>query len=132
MFDYPQISWSIDGGGRFFLRTDDKYSLTNVSGWLHILDDSVININFLYHSLTNEWQKKVFDYVHKAHPSVIREEYTISLPPLEVQNEIAKILDKFNALTTSLTNGLPAEIKLRQQQYEYYRDELLSFKLTNV
>ena len=38
------------------------------------------------------------------------------------------ILDKFDALTNSLTEGLPAEIALRKKQYEYYRDKLLSFK----
>lgn len=37
------------------------------------------------------------------------------------------ILDRFDALTTSLTDGLPAEIEARRQQYEYYRDKLLSF-----
>ena len=37
------------------------------------------------------------------------------------------ILDKFDTMTTSLSEGLPREIKLRQQQYEYYRDLLLSF-----
>ncbi len=43
------------------------------------------------------------------------------------QAHIVAILDKFDALTNSITEGLPREIKLRQQQYEYYRDLLLSF-----
>ena len=43
------------------------------------------------------------------------------------QNEITAILDKFDALTNSITEGLPREIELRQKQYEYYRDLLLSF-----
>jgi restriction endonuclease S subunit len=38
------------------------------------------------------------------------------------------ILDKFDALTNSITEGLPREIELRQQQYEYYREKLLNFK----
>ena len=46
---------------------------------------------------------------------------------LTIQAEIVRILDKFNTLTTSLSEGLPHEIKLREQQYEYYRDLLLSF-----
>ncbi len=37
------------------------------------------------------------------------------------------MLDKFDTLTTSLQEGLPREIELRQKQYEYYRDLLLSF-----
>lgn len=46
---------------------------------------------------------------------------------LAEQARIVAILDKFDALTTSLTEGLPCEIELRQKQYEYYRDLLLSF-----
>ncbi len=49
------------------------------------------------------------------------------VPSLEKQNRIVAILDKFDALTNSLTEGLPREIELRQKQYEYYRDLLLSF-----
>ena len=52
----------------------------------------------------------------------------IPLPPLEEQQRIVDILDKFDAYCNDLTQGLPAEIELRKQQYEYYRDKLLSFK----
>ena len=50
------------------------------------------------------------------------------LPPLSVQSRIVEILDKFDALTNSITEGLPLEIKLRRQQYEYYREQLLDFR----
>ena len=52
----------------------------------------------------------------------------IPLPPLEEQAAIVSLLDKFDSLCNSLTEGLPAEIALRKKQYEYYRDKLLSFK----
>jgi type I restriction enzyme S subunit len=52
----------------------------------------------------------------------------IPLPPLAVQQEIVETLDKFDALTTSITQGLPKEIELRQKQYEYYRNQLLNFE----
>ncbi len=52
----------------------------------------------------------------------------IPVPPMEKQKQIADILDRFDALTTDLTQGLPAEIEARRQQYEYYRDKLLTFK----
>ena len=55
----------------------------------------------------------------------------IPIPPLSEQERIVSILDRFEALTTDLTSGLPAEIKARQQQYEYYRDQLLTFKRAN-
>lgn len=44
------------------------------------------------------------------------------------QIRIADVLDKFDKLTSDISEGLPAEIKMRHQQYEYYRDKLLSFK----
>ncbi|WP_154452560.1 restriction endonuclease subunit S [Helicobacter pylori] len=53
---------------------------------------------------------------------------TIPIPPLEIQQEIVKILDQFSLLTTDLLAGIPAEIKARKKQYEYYREKLLSFK----
>ncbi|WP_154461310.1 restriction endonuclease subunit S [Helicobacter pylori] len=53
---------------------------------------------------------------------------TIPIPPLEIQQEIVKILDQFSALTTDLLAGIPAEIEARKKQYEYYREKLLSFK----
>ncbi|WP_203262253.1 restriction endonuclease subunit S [Streptococcus uberis] len=51
----------------------------------------------------------------------------ISLPSMEIQTQIVKILDNFNHLTSNISNGLPKEIELRQKQYEYYRDKLLTF-----
>ena len=51
----------------------------------------------------------------------------IPLPPLSEQRRIVDILDRFDALTTSLTDGIPAEIEARRAQYAYYRDKLLDF-----
>jgi type I restriction enzyme S subunit len=51
----------------------------------------------------------------------------IPVPSTEEQTRIVSILDKFDTLTTSISEGLPKEIELRKQQYEYYRDMLLSF-----
>ena len=52
---------------------------------------------------------------------------TIPIPSLEEQQRIVDILDRFDALTTSLSEGLPAELAARRSQYEYYRDQLLTF-----
>jgi type I restriction enzyme S subunit len=51
----------------------------------------------------------------------------IPVPPIEIQNEIVKILDNFSTYVSSLSEGLPAEIKARREQYEYYRNKLLTF-----
>ena len=50
------------------------------------------------------------------------------LPPLSEQERIVEILDKFDTLTNSISEGLPLEIQLRRQQYEYYREQLLDFR----
>ena len=62
--------------------------------------------------------------------TITKEEFSkfqIPIPPLAEQERIVTILDKFDALTNSISEGLPREIELRQQQYEYYREQLLSF-----
>ena len=51
----------------------------------------------------------------------------IPLPPLSEQRRIVDILDRFDTLTNSISEGLPREIALRRKQYEYYRDALLNF-----
>jgi len=53
--------------------------------------------------------------------------YRFPIPSPEEQERIVSILDQFDTLTTSLTEGLPKEIALRKQQYEYYRNQLLTF-----
>jgi len=52
----------------------------------------------------------------------------IPIPPLSTQRRIVSVLDRFESLVNDITTGLPAEIAARHQQYEYYRDQLLSFK----
>lgn len=68
-----------------------------------------------------------------AYPAIsdgLIKQFQIPIPPLSVQSEIVAILDTFDTLTQSISEGLPKEIKLRQKQYEYYRERLLNFKAT--
>lgn len=64
--------------------------------------------------------------VIRLHQSQL-EQFEIPIPPLTEQERIVSILDKFEALVSDLVQGLPAEIVAVQEQYEYYRDKLLSF-----
>ena len=64
--------------------------------------------------------------VHTNVPSL--QEIVVPLPSLEEQKRISSTLDKFYSLLNDLSAGLPAEIEKRRQQYEYYRDKLLTFK----
>lgn len=127
MFDDERITWSIDGGGKFFYRNNIKYSVTNVGGWLKVLNNSYINTKYLYYFLINAWATKTFNYIKKAHPSVIRDEYCIAVPPLEIQCEIVHVLDHFTLLSAELS----AELKAREKQYKEYINILLNEKNMN-
>ena len=92
--------------------------------------DKIIS-KFVYYVLMTK-QKYILSRVRKASiPRLSRtviERLSVPIPPLSEQERIVSILDRFESLTTSLTAGLPAEIAARRQQYEHYRDELLTFK----
>lgn len=95
-------------------------------------DTSQLKPKFAYYFLQNKQ-----DHIHSMkkgggvpHVRVKEfESFEIPIPPLEEQERIVTILDKFDALVNDLTSGLPAEIKARRQQYEHYRDRLLTFKM---
>lgn len=53
---------------------------------------------------------------------------SIPVPPLQEQDRLVAMIDRFDTLCNGLTSGLPAEIEARRKQYEYYRDKLLTFK----
>ncbi|GAA7098588.1 restriction endonuclease subunit S [Helicobacter pylori] len=93
--------------------------------------ETLIN-RYLYYVLTN-MQNYLYSISNRsAIPYSISSnnimQITIPIPPLEIQQEIVKILDQFSILTTDLQTGIPAEIEARKKQYEYYREKLLSFK----
>jgi type I restriction enzyme S subunit len=91
MFDEELITWSVDGGGRFFFRPKHKFSVTNVCGYMRTQDE-VWNRGFVYYSLDFQHSRMAFDYQTKAHPSVIRHIYSLGDVSLPEQTEIADIL----------------------------------------
>jgi len=54
--------------------------------------------------------------------------FNVPVPPIEEQERIVSILDRFDTLVNDIKTGLPAEIEARRKQYEFYRDKLLRFK----
>lgn len=83
---------------------------------------------YYYFFIIDEWCKQNVNV--SSFPSVEIErlkKQPFPIPPLAEQQRIVSILDKFEALTTSISEGLPKEIELRRKQYEYYRNQLLSF-----
>ena len=94
--------------------------------------DSRLSNSFLKHYLLGgHFQKKLHSAATGSTVKGIKgsklHQLTIPIPSEDEQARIVAILDKFDALTNSITEGLPREIELRQKQYEYYRDLLLSF-----
>ena len=108
--------------GRYF-RGNLNYSVT-------IKDNKKLLVRYLFYSLTSQ-QKDIQNLAtYSGIPALNAAELKklrVPIPPLSVQKEIVRILDSFSTLTTSISEGLPREIELRNKQYEYYRDQLLNF-----
>ncbi|MDU9804682.1 restriction endonuclease subunit S [Helicobacter pylori] len=93
--------------------------------------DLALDMKFFFYQcfLLGEWCKKNTNVSGFASVDMTAfKKYKFPIPPLEIQQEIVKILDQFSLLTTDLLAGIPAEIKARKKQYEYYREKLLAFK----
>lgn len=99
---------------------------------IRVLDCNEVMPKFLYYILASD---TFFDYdnSHAKGGKMPRGDknailaYNVPVPSMEEQERIVSILDRFEALTNDLQNGLPAEIEARRQQYEYYRNKLLTF-----
>ena len=103
MFDEELITWSVDGGGHIFYRPKHKFSVTNIGGWLRILDDKVFSYQFLTYALQRLHKQHSFDWQHKAHPSVIRKLYTrIPLPSLPEQKRIVDLISSVDSYIEAL------------------------------
>ena len=93
--------------------------------WISNDETQVTNLFLYYFYQTKPWQVSSGGTIARLYnDNILRTK--IPVPPLEVQAEIVRILDKFTELTTELTTELATELTNRKKQYEYYRDELLS------
>lgn len=102
-------------------------------GWAAISNfENHLQSDYLYHLLSSHkvkkyWESKInSSSVSNLNADIIKE-LPLAIPPLSEQRRIAAILDKFDTLVNDISSGLPAEIKARKQQYEYYRELLLGF-----
>lgn len=97
-------------------------------------NSAILDSRFLKHLIESSIGKRELSKrtLHNAVPIKINKsdigKIKLPVPSLSEQERMATILDRFESLTTSLQTGLPAEITARRQQYEYYRDKLLTFK----
>jgi putative type I restriction-modification system specificity protein len=93
------------------------------------VNEDIANYKYVYYCLLNQYEyiKSLGAGSQTNINAQIVKKLKIPLPPLEEQNRIVTILDKFDTLVNSISEGLPKEIALRRKQYEYYREKLLTF-----
>lgn len=130
-FDETAIITAGDGAGvgKVFHYAQGKYALHQRA--YRIVPGEMMEPRFVYHYISSYFYK----YIQKASVSSsvtsLRRpmflNFPIPVPPLAEQARIVAILDKLDALANSMSEGLPQEVELRQKQYAYYRDLLLSF-----
>ena len=96
------------------------------------VNEEIAEYRYVYYCLANQYEyiKSLGTGSQTNINAQIVKKLKIPIPPLSIQSQIVAILDTFDTLTQSISEGLPKEIKLRQKQYEYYREQLLNFKAT--
>lgn len=126
-FDGEFLTWTTDGAnaGTVFHR-NGKFNVTNVCGLLEVKVDLVIT-KYLYYVLNAEAPLHVNSGMGNPKlMSNVMASIKVFIPPLEIQEEIVKILDKFMDCITELQDKLQKESQARRQQYEYYLNDLLT------
>ena len=112
----------------------DAYFQDSNIVWIKNDESKVLNKYLYYYYQIAKWNVAEGGTIQRLYNDNLRKTL-IPIPysddkqkSLSEQQRIVSILDKFDTLTTSISEGLPKEIELRRKQYEYYRDRLLSFK----
>ena len=112
----------------------DAYFQDSNIVWIKNDESKVLNKYLYYYYQIAKWNVAEGGTIQRLYNDNLRKTL-IPIPysddkqkSLSEQQRIVSILDKFDMLTTSISEGLPKEIELRRKQYEYYRDRLLSFK----
>ena len=132
-FDEEAIITAGDGVGvgKVFHYVKGKFALHQRAYRIHPTADT-LNGRFLYHYFIAKFPAYIGKQMYQGSvPSIRRpmlNNFEVLIPPIEVQQQIVDILDRFDLICSNLTSGLPAEIAARQKQYEYYRNKLLTFK----
>ena len=132
-FDETAIITAGDGVGvgKVFHYVDGKYALHQRAYRIHITSPEVMP-KYYFHYMRVAFLPYIQKTMYHGSVASIRRPmlnaFPVPVPPLEAQEQIVKTLDSFDAICSDFEIGIPAEIKARQKQYEYYRDKLLTFK----
>ncbi|HFI0702913.1 TPA: restriction endonuclease subunit S [Streptococcus suis] len=97
------------------------------------IDDSQVVPRYLYYYLTTiDLESMATNPTRPSLTQAILDKIPIPVPSLPIQQRIVQVLDNFDAVCNDLNIGLPKEIELRQKQYEYFREKLLTFTAEGV
>lgn len=106
---------------------------TNLSIRKSLENELSVKYVYYYFFVIDEWCKANTNVSNFASVDMSKfYNLLIPIPSIAEQQRIVAILDRFDTLTNDLTSGLPAEMEKRRQQYEFYRDKLLTFKRKEV
>ncbi len=118
------------GVGRVFHHVEGKYAL-HQRAYRIVPNLELLSSRYLYHVMVSQFGRYLESTVFHSSVTSVRkpmlERFPVAVPPMEEQDRVADVLDRFDALVSDITSGLPAEIAARRAQYEHYRDRLLSF-----
>lgn len=118
-------------GKTLYVPNDEKAVFASFLIKIELDNTKILNRYYWHFSKSNLYWKQANKLVSTAGQPQFNtnavSRVVIPVPPLSVQENIVKILDRFDMLNNDMSEGLPAEIEARKKQYEYYRDTLLSF-----
>lgn len=135
-FSYPKlgdvlISASGTIGRTVVFNGEDSYFQDSNIVWLDHDESQVLNRYLYYFYQMNPWKVSDGGTISRLYNGNI-EKTRIPVPSLEIQSRIVQVLDNFDTVCNDLNIGLPKEIELRQKQYEYFREKLLTFVAEGV
>lgn len=135
-FSYPKlgdvlISASGTIGRTVVFNGEDSYFQDSNIVWLDHDESQVLNRYLYYFYQMNPWKVSDGGTISRLYNGNI-EKTRIPVPSLEIQSCIVQVLDNFDTVCNDLNIGLPKEIELRQKQYEYFREKLLTFVAEGV
>ena len=131
-YSYPKIgevliSASGTIGRAVIFNGNDAYFQDSNIVWIENDEGQVLNRYLFYFYQIADWNIAEGGTIKRLYNDNLKK-IKIPVPSLQTQQKVVEILDKFDTLVNSITEGLPREIELRRKQYEHYRELLLNFK----
>ena len=131
-YNYPKIgevliSASGTIGRAVIFNGNDAYFQDSNIVWIENDEGQVLNRYLFYFYQIADWNIAEGGTIKRLYNDNLKK-IKIPVPSLQTQQKVVDILDKFDTLVNSITEGLPREIELRRKQYEHYRELLLNFK----